>query len=99
HELAAMKRTAFIVNTSRAGLIDERALLEALTENRIAGAGLDVFNEEPLPREYPWRTLPNVLLTPHLGYVSRQNFEIYYADAVGNILSWMEGRLIRQASE
>lgn len=96
HELEAMKPTALIVNTSRAGLIDEHALFAALTGGRIAGAGLDVFSEEPLAGGHPWRSLPNVLLTPHIGYVSRQNFQIYYADAVENILAWMQGRLIRE---
>ncbi len=99
HELATMKLSAVIVNTSRAGLIDESALFEVLTEGRIAGAGLDVFSEEPLPDKSPWRSLPNVLLTPHLGYVSRQNLQIYYADAVENILGWIEGQLIRPVTE
>ena len=98
-ELASMKQDAIIVNTSRAGLIDEQALLEVLTNRRISGAGLDVFSEEPLPGDPRLRSLPNVVLTPHLGYISRQNFQIDYADAVENILAWMQGRLIREVAE
>ncbi|MCP3169664.1 D-2-hydroxyacid dehydrogenase family protein [Myxococcus qinghaiensis] len=94
-ELGAMKRSAYLVNTSRAGLLDEEALLSALRERRIAGAGLDVFSVEPLPREHPLRFLPNTVLTPHLGYVTRENHAVYYRDAVEDILAWSQGRPVR----
>ena len=94
-ELAALRRTAYFVNTSRAGLVDSDALLAALREGRIAGAGLDVYDEEPLPADHPLRTLPNVLGAPHLGYVSRRNYEGYYAEAVEDIHAFAAGEPIR----
>ncbi|NTX66876.1 D-2-hydroxyacid dehydrogenase family protein [Myxococcus sp. CA051A] len=94
-ELGAMKRSAYLVNTSRAGLVDEQSLVSALREGRIAGAGLDVFSVEPLPREHPLRSLPNTVLTPHLGYVTRENYAVYYRDAVEDILAWSQGSLVR----
>lgn len=94
-ELGAMKRSAFLVNTSRAGLVDEEALLSALREERIAGAGLDVFSVEPLPSGHPLRSMPNTVLTPHLGYVTRENFAVYYRDAVEDILAWSGGSPVR----
>lgn len=94
-ELGAMKRSAYLVNTSRAGLLDEEALVSTLRERRIAGAGLDVFTVEPLPREHPLRFLPNTVLTPHLGYVTRENHAVYYRDAVEDILAWSQGRPVR----
>ncbi|MCE9672863.1 D-2-hydroxyacid dehydrogenase family protein [Myxococcus stipitatus] len=94
-ELRAMKRSAYLVNTSRAGLVDEAALLSALREERIAGAGLDVFSVEPLPRGHPLTTLPNTVLTPHLGYATRENFDVFYRDALEDILAWSTGQPIR----
>jgi len=94
-ELAALRRTAYFVNTSRAGLVDSDALLAALRDGRIAGAGLDVYDEEPLPADHPLRTLPNVLATPHLGYVSRRNYEGYYTEAVEDIQAFAAGEPIR----
>jgi phosphoglycerate dehydrogenase-like enzyme len=94
-ELGAMKRTAWFVNTSRAGLVDEAALLAALQEQRIAGAGLDVFSEEPLPAGNPLLALSNVVLTPHLGYVTRENYAVFYRDALEDILAWHAGAPVR----
>jgi phosphoglycerate dehydrogenase-like enzyme len=94
-DLAQMKRTAYLVNTSRGPLVDQAALIAALTEGRIAGAGLDVFDEEPLPAGHPILAAPNTVLTPHLGYVTEQNYRTYYADAVEDILAFLAGAPIR----
>lgn len=90
-ELAMMKPGAVILNTSRGPLIDEAALIAALAEGRIGGAGLDVFDTEPLPIDHPFRTLPNVVATPHLGYVTRQTYEIFFREAVEGIEAWLDG--------
>jgi phosphoglycerate dehydrogenase-like enzyme len=95
NELGLMKPTAFLINTSRGPIIEEAALLTALTENRIAGAGLDVFDVEPLPLEHPLRRLDNVVLTPHLGYVSVQNYRAYFAGVVEDIRAWLDGKPVR----
>jgi D-3-phosphoglycerate dehydrogenase len=94
-ELALMKPTAYVVNTSRGPIIDEKALIAALTAGRIGGAGLDVFNVEPLPVDHPFRKLDNVVLTPHLGYVSVQNYRIYYPDIVANIRNFIDGKPVK----
>jgi phosphoglycerate dehydrogenase-like enzyme len=94
-ELNAMKPTAWLINTSRAGLVDEPALLAVLREQRIAGAGLDVFPVEPLPAHHPLLTLPHVVLTPHLGYVTRENYTVFYRDALEDILAWRAGAPVR----
>lgn len=94
-EFAAMKPTALFVNTSRAGLVDETALLAALHEHRIAGAGIDVYPVEPLPPGSPWLDAPNTVLTPHLGYVTRENYEVFYRDALEDILAWHAGNPVR----
>jgi phosphoglycerate dehydrogenase-like enzyme len=94
-ELSLLKPTALLVNTSRGPLVDELALVKALTEHRIAGAGLDVYDTEPLPAGHPFRTLPNVVATPHIGYVTRENYQIFYTDAVEDIRAWCKGAPIR----
>ncbi|MGZ8266802.1 MAG: D-2-hydroxyacid dehydrogenase family protein [Burkholderiales bacterium] len=90
-EIAAMKPTAYLINTSRGPLIDEAALMNALKERRIAGAGLDVYWTEPLPRDHIVRQLDNVVLTPHLGYVVDDNMKMFYVNAVKNIGNWIAG--------
>ncbi|GAA2798196.1 D-2-hydroxyacid dehydrogenase family protein [Kitasatospora paracochleata] len=94
-ELALMKPTAFLVNTSRAAIVDQDALLAALREERIAGAGVDVFDQEPLPADHPMRTAPRLLATPHLGYVSAANYRTYYRQAVEDIAAFLDGAPIR----
>ena len=89
-ELGLLKPTALLVNTSRGPLIDEKALVQTLTENRIAGAALDVYDIEPLPLSHPLRTLPNVVTTPHIGYVTRENYQIFYSDAIEDIQAWLK---------
>jgi phosphoglycerate dehydrogenase-like enzyme len=90
-EIGAMKRSAYLVNTSRGPLVDEQALMSALEERRIAGAGLDVFWTEPLPPDHALRRLDNVVLTPHLGYVVDDNMKMFYQNAVRNIVAWTRG--------
>ncbi len=89
-ELALMKPSARLVNTSRGPIVVERELLAALREGRIAGAAIDVFDQEPLPPDHPFRQLPNLLATPHIGYVSRGLYQRFYQDTVSNILRWMD---------
>ncbi|MFG3019765.1 D-2-hydroxyacid dehydrogenase family protein [Streptomyces sp. NPDC048254] len=94
-ELGLMKSTAILVNTSRGPLVDEAALIGALTEKRIASAALDVFDREPLPAGHPLRTLPNAVVTPHIGYVARDLYEVFYRDAVEDIAAWSAGTPLR----
>jgi phosphoglycerate dehydrogenase-like enzyme len=90
-----MKPTALLVNTARGPIVDEAALIKALQKQRIAGAALDVFDEEPLPALHPFRTLDNVLATPHVGYVSRQNYEQFFSQMIEDIRAWVAGNPIR----
>ena len=94
-ELGLMKPSAYIINTSRGPIIDEAALLAALRENKIAGAGLDVFDVEPLPTDHPLRKLDNVVLTPHLGYVATQNYRAYFGGVVDDIRAFLDGKPVR----
>ena len=95
-DLARMKRSAVIVNTSRGPLIDQPALIAALQEGRIAGAGLDVFDAEPLPPGHPILTAPNTVLTPHLGYVTEENYRQYFLGAVEAVEGFLAGRPVRE---
>lgn len=94
-ELALMKPTAYMVNTSRGPIINEKALLDALHSGAIAGAALDVYDVEPLPIDHPFRTAPRVLLTPHVGYVTRENYRIFYGGIVESLEAWLAGAPIR----
>ncbi|MYW46954.1 D-2-hydroxyacid dehydrogenase family protein [Streptomyces sp. SID161] len=95
-ELALMKPSAYLVNTSRAAIVDQDALLAALHQGRIAGAGVDVFDVEPLPAGHPMRSAPRLLATPHLGYVSHANYTTYYGQAVENIQAYLAGSPLRR---
>ncbi|MCP5150234.1 MAG: D-2-hydroxyacid dehydrogenase family protein [Ectothiorhodospiraceae bacterium] len=94
-ELARMKPGAYLVNTSRGPIVDEKALVDALRERRIAGAGLDVFDVEPLPADHPFRALDNTLLTGHTGYVVAEVFPLAYGEALENIKGWLGGKPTR----
>jgi phosphoglycerate dehydrogenase-like enzyme len=94
-ELALMRPDALLINTSRGPIVDEAALLQALGDGSIAGAGLDVFDVEPLPADHPLRTAPRVLLTPHLGYVTEATFRLFFEEAVQDIEAFMNGAPVR----
>jgi phosphoglycerate dehydrogenase-like enzyme len=94
-EIGLMKPSAYLINTSRGPIIDEAAMLAALRDNKIAGAGLDVFDVEPLPLDHPFRKMDNVVITPHLGYVSIQNYKHYFAGVVEDIHSFLDGKPVR----
>jgi phosphoglycerate dehydrogenase-like enzyme len=94
-ELGLMKRTAYLVNTSRGPIVDETALVRALREGTIAGAGLDVYDEEPLPLDHPLRGLPSTVITPHLGYVTEETYRIFYGQALEDILAFLRGEPVR----
>jgi phosphoglycerate dehydrogenase-like enzyme len=94
-DIGRMKTSAYLINTARAPIVDQAALLKALQNKAIAGAGLDVFDIEPLPLDHPYRKLDNVVITPHLGYVSDQNYRIYFPDIVADIRAWLDGKPVR----
>lgn len=94
-DLGRMKKSAYLINTARAPIVDQAALLKALQSKAIAGAGLDVFEVEPLPLDHPYRKLDNVVLTPHLGYVSEQNYRKYFPDIVEDIRAYLDGKPVR----
>ena len=89
-ELEKMKPTAWLINASRGPIVEEQALITALQNKRLAGAAIDVFDIEPLPPSHPFRTLENVLATPHIGYVSQDLYKTFYEDTVSNIRKWLD---------
>ncbi len=95
-DLARMKQTSYLVNTARGPIVDEAALFEALERKQIAGAAVDVFSVEPLPVEHPFRKLDNLVLTPHLGYVTEEGFRNHYSQMVEGIDSWFKGEPLRR---
>ena len=94
-EIGLMKPSAYLINTSRGPIIDEPAMLAALRDKKIAGAGLDTFDIEPLPLDHPLRKMDNVVITPHLGYVSTQNYKHYFTGAVEDIRGFLDGKPVR----
>lgn len=94
-DLARMKPTAYLINTARGPIVDEDALVEAVRDGAIAGAGLDVFGTEPLPPDDPLRTLPNSVITPHVGGFIDENYALWYGGAVEDIQAWLDGKPIR----
>ena len=89
-ELERMRPTAWLINASRGPIVEEQALITALQNKRLAGAAIDVFDIEPLPPSHPFRTLDNVLATPHIGYVSQGLYKTFYEDTVSNIRKWLD---------
>jgi len=95
-EFARMKRDAFLINTSRGFIVNEAALIAALRDGTIAGAGLDNYDIEPLPADHPLRRAPNTVLTPHIGYVTEDNYRVFFGLVVEGIRAWLDGKPIRQ---
>ena len=98
-ELSLMKPSAFLINMARGALVDDAALLDVLQNNTIAGAGLDVYDIEPLPSDHPIRKLDNVVLTGHMGYVTEENYKFCYGQAVEGIRAWLDGKPVRVLTE
>jgi phosphoglycerate dehydrogenase-like enzyme len=94
-EIGLMKKSAILINTARAAIVDETALIDALVAGTIAGAGLDVYPREPLPPDAPILKAPNTVLTPHLGYVTRETYGLYFPQALEDIEAWLNGTPIR----
>ena len=94
-ELGLMRPTALLINTSRGPVVDEHALIDTLRQRRIAGAGIDVFDQEPLPLDHPFRRLDNLIATPHLGYVTEESYRVFYGQAVEDIAAWLAGSPVR----
>ena len=97
-EFKLMKKTTFLINTSRGPIINELDLIKALEDENIAGAGLDVYDKEPLPQDHKLRFLPNALLLPHLGYVTVENYSLFYTQMVENLDSCLAGKPLRKIS-
>ena len=97
-ELGLMRPTAYLVNTSRGPIVDEDALIATLRAGKIAGAGLDVYDEEPLPADHPLRRLPNTVITPHLGYVTEETYQIFYSQALEDVRAFLAGAPVRVLS-
>jgi len=94
-DFALMKHTAVLVNTSRGPIVQQQPLLDALREDCIAGAGIDVYDSEPLPADHPLRTAPRTVLTPHLGYVTRATYQTFYGEAVEDVAAFVAGSPVR----
>ncbi len=97
-EFGMMKKTSFIINTSRGPIINEDDLVEALKDEKIAGAGLDVYDKEPLPQDHKLRFLPNALLLPHIGYVTAENYSKFYNQMIDNLLACLDNKPLRVIS-
>jgi phosphoglycerate dehydrogenase-like enzyme len=97
-ELGMMKKTAFLINTSRGPIINENDLIEALKDEKIAGVGLDVFDKEPLPQDHKLRFIPNALLLPHIGYVTAENYTVFYKQMIESLESCLKDKPVRQIS-
>ena len=98
-ELALMKPTAYLINTSRGPIVDEAALVEALQKGTIAGAGLDVFDQEPLPTDHPLRRLENTVITPHVGYVTEETYRVFLGEALEDVAAFLSGSPVRVLNE
>ena len=94
-ELGLMKPTAYLINTARGPIVDEAALVQALQSGTIAGAGLDVFDEEPLPIDHPFKSLDNTILVPHIGYVTEDQYRVRYGETVEDVAGYLRGAPIR----